>query len=115
MGRLKACARWLGAILLAWGALPPLPLEMPPPMTDAQAAALRAVFASKRENALVVAAVAGAYAGEGLDLGRFGPACNIAHTGKLYDVLYHAMVNVGLMRNLRTVGDLVELIAKALK
>ncbi len=114
MAHLKAFALWLGAIMVAWGTVQ-RPLEMPPPMTVEQADALRAVFASKRDNALVVAAVAGAYAGEGLDLGRFGPACNIAHTGKLYDVLYHALVNVGVMRNLRTVGDLVELIAKAIQ
>ena len=114
MVTLRAFALWLGSILIAWGTVRQ-PLEMPPPMTDEQAAALRSVFASKRENVLVVAAVAGAYAGEGLDMGRFGPGCNIAHTGKLYDVLYHAMVSVGLMRNLRTVGDLVELITKALK
>ena len=111
---LKAWARGLGGWLVAWGALPPSPIEPPPPMTSEQAAELRAVFASKRDNSEVVSAVAAAYAGEGLQMSRFGPDCNIAHTGKLYDVLYHALVNVGLMRNIRTVGDLVELIARML-
>lgn len=119
MNQIRSFLRWLGALLTAWGT-PSLSFGTDPNGAAVQQLlqpspfdpdALRAVFAPKPcDDSAVVSAVCAAFTGEGLPIERFGPTFDLAQTGKIYDVLYHALRYSGALRHVRTVGDVVEIV-----
>ncbi len=95
---------WLAAI-----ATPAVTQRIPPyvPLSPEHAEALQSLFTRPDHDALVLDAVKVAHVECGLSAEAFGPDFDLSRTGKLYEVLHHASIRLGIDHSLRTVGDLV--------
>ena len=113
MTQVRSVLRWLGSLLLTWGALPPVPGPEPVPLTDEQNEALRALFVRAREEPDIISAVFKGYVCYGLPPERFGPDFDLAETGKLYDVLGYASQVLEIAGERRTVCEVVDYLRNA--
>lgn len=88
----KQFCRWLGAILLAWGAV----------RTDDLLPVL---------DPAIPIAVHVSFAVNGLPIDQYNADFDVEHTGKLHGVLHYAARELGIDHGLHTVGDVIAFLA----
>lgn len=110
MNTLRRWAVVVGTLLLNWGRVREDVPYTPPVLTVQQAVSLREVFMPKRDVALTKAAVQHGMAQCGVPQ----PCSNLAATGKLYEVLHHASLLLGIEHGLSTVDDMAEFLSSKL-